>query len=175
MVTLSKTRHLSEISFDKNVSLSKYQEAHNRGDTGLLPWGCELLIPIKTFFLTYDKESNFLSNPSLPGKSPILLLRVLFWKRADLFLPLNGVFLGLENQTLSPFKSEASVNLKNSFWVVCIFKGFCAVWRSYSNFKKPILDKICSPLSARKLIQLGQAFTQINRNGKFRRNRLNYG
>ena len=153
MVTLSKTRHLSEISFDKNVSLSKYQEAHNRGDTGLLP------------------------NPSLPGKSPILLLRVyvLFWKRADLLLPLNGVFLGLENQTLSPFKSEASVNLKNSFWVVCIFKGFCAVWKSYSNFKKPILDKICSPLSARKLIQLGQAFTQINRNGKFRRNRLNYG
>ena len=59
MVTLSKTRHLSEISFDKNVSLSKYQEAHNRDDTGLLPWGCELLIPIKTFFLNYDKESNF--------------------------------------------------------------------------------------------------------------------
>ena len=121
------------------------------------------------------RKVTFLSNPSLPGKSPILLLRVLFWKRADLFLPLNGVFLGLENQTLSPFKSEASVNLKNSFWVVCIFKGFCAVWRSYSNFKKPILDKICSPLSARKLIQLGQAFTQINRNEKFRRNRLNYG
>lgn len=177
MVTLSKTRHLSEIFFDKNVSLSKYQEAHNRGDTALLPWGCELLIPIKNIFFSpvRIRKVTFLSNPSLPGKSPILFLRVLFWKGADLFLPLNGVFLGLENQTLSPFKSEASVNLKNSFWVVCIFKGFCAVWRSYSNFKKPILDKICSPLSARKLIQLGQAFTQINRNGKFRRNRLNYG
>lgn len=31
------------------------------------------------------RKVTFLSNPSLPGKSPILLLRVLFWKRADLY------------------------------------------------------------------------------------------
>ena len=125
------------------------------------------------------RKVTFLSNSSLPGKSPILLFRNPFagivLKKGRCILTAEWSFLGLENQTLSPFKSEASVNLKNSFWVVCIFKGFCAVSKSYSNFKKPILDKICSPLSARKLIQLGQAFTQINRNGKFRRNRLNYG
>ena len=63
MVTLKKSRHLSEIFFDKNLSLSKYQEAYNRGDSGLLPWGCQLLIPIKALFLNYDKESKFSFKP----------------------------------------------------------------------------------------------------------------
>lgn len=138
MVTLSKTMHLLEISFDKNVSLSKYQEAHYRGDTGLLPWGCELLIPVKSFFLNYDKHQT----PCLLGKSPILLFRNPFasivLKRGGSILTAEWSFFGLGSQTLSSLKSEASVNLKNGFWVICIFKGVCAVWKSYSNFKKPI-------------------------------------
>ena len=167
MVTLNKTSHpLRDFLWQKRITFKI-----SRSTQSWWHWSPPMRLWIidsnkNIFFSPVIRKVTFLSNPSLPGKSPILLLRVLFWKRADLFLPLNGVFLGLENQTLSPFKSEASVNLKN---------GFCAVWKSYSNFKKPMLDKICSPLSARKLKRLGQAFTQINRNGKFRRNRLNYG
>lgn len=75
------------------------------------------------------RKVTFLSNPILPGKSPILLFRNPFagivLKKGRSILTAEWSFLGLESQTLeTPFKSEASVNLKKGFWVVCIFKGF---------------------------------------------------